>query len=249
MLYRAEAVVLKGKEFGEKDRIVTLYSRQHGKIRAIAKGVKKPQSSLGPATEPFSYGTFLLATGKNLDVVTQARIKEPFPPLREDMERMAYASLLVELVDLASPEGEPNPELFDLLVGSLFRMKRLKPRIVALEFLAKFLDLLGWGPSLERCTKCEAEVSAEGLKFSPGTGGVLCATCKAEDAFPLSGEAWAIMKTLRRADPSLLPRLRITRAGLEGAERAYFSLLARHAEIVPKSLEVIRRLREEVRRG
>ena len=251
MLYRAEAVVLKGAEFGEKDRIVTLYSRQHGKIKAIAKGVKRPQSSLGPATQTFTYGTFSLATGKNLDVVTQARIKEPFPPIRADVERMAYASLVAELVDLATPEGEPNPELFDLLVGTLYRIGRMDPRLVALEFLAKFLDLLGWGPVLDRCAKCEGKVSGKRLEFSPGAGGVLCPSCKAEDAFPLSGEAWAIMRALRGADPSLLPRLRVTEAGLEGAERAYFSLLARHAEIVPKSLGVIRGLRErreEVRR-
>ena len=251
MLYRAEAVVLRGREFGEKDRILTLYTRQHGKIRAIAKGVKRPQSSLGPATQVFTYATFSLAVGRNLDVVTQARVKEPWPEIRADVERMAYASLIAELVDLATPEGEPNSELFDLLLSALYRVRRLDPRLAALDFMAKFLDLLGWGPILDRCAKCEARLEGKGLKFSPAAGGALCPTCRADDAFPLSGEAWAIMRALRSAEPTLLARLRPSGRALDEAERAYLGLLARHAEIVPKSLDVIRGLRErkeEVRR-
>jgi len=161
------------------------------------------------------------------------------------------ALIVAELVDLATPEGEPNPELFDLLVGAFYRISRINPRLAVLDFLAKFLDLLGWGPVLDKCAKCEANGDGKGLKFSPAAGGVLCPACRADDAFPLSGEAWAIMRVLRGAEPTLLARLKPTGRALDEAERAYFGLLARHAEIVPKSLDIIKGLRErreEVRR-
>lgn len=252
MLYRAEAVVLRGKEFGECDRILTLYSREHGKIRAIAKGARRLQSSLGPATQTFTYVVFSLAVGRSLDVVRQARVKEPWAAIRADIGRMGYASVVAELVDLVTPEGEPNPELFDLLLLALYGISQIDPRLALFSFLANFLDLLGWGPALEGCAKCEARLrDGESIRFSPAAGGALCPECKEEDAFPLGGEAWAIMRALRGAELSFLSRLKPTERALERMERAYFELLQRHAEVVPKSLKIVRGLRkgrEEIRR-
>lgn len=256
MLYRAEAVVLRTQEFGERDKILTLYSRQHGKIKAIAKGVKRPGSSLSPAAQPFTYGVYSLASGKSLDVVREARVKEPFPAIRQNALRLANASLVAELTDLGTPEGEPNPDLFDFLLFALYGIDRREPSLSSLCFLAGFLYLMGLWPSLSRCARCSHPLALHPsqVPFSPSGGGVLCPSCRAQDSFPLRREAVFLMEFLGRkareiqrfgdVEVKSLPPSEFDASSCFEAEKAFLSILERHAEICPKSIKVLRGIRK-----
>ena len=113
-LYRVQAIVLKRTDYGEADRLLTLFTPDLGKMRAIAKGVRKPSSRKSGHVELFTHSALLLAKGRHLDIVTQADTIDAFMPLRENLERVGYAYYLAELVDRFSEEGTENRALFDL---------------------------------------------------------------------------------------------------------------------------------------
>src|SRR2546422_731128 len=114
-VYRAEAVVLRRLSFGETDRVVTLFTRDRGKLSVVAKGARGPRSRLAGSTEPFTYFNGLLAVGQNLDVLTQSEVVNAFSGIRKDLEKIGYASFFVEVVDAGVEERQPNAELWDLL--------------------------------------------------------------------------------------------------------------------------------------
>ena len=118
-VYRAEGIVLRRIAVGEADRIVTLFTREHGKIQVIAKGSRRLLSRFAGATEPFVHLRTLLAVGQNLDVLTQAEVQNAFPRLRDDLARLGYAAYFVELVDASVAERQPQPEIWDLLLAAL----------------------------------------------------------------------------------------------------------------------------------
>ena len=127
-IYRTHAVVLRRHNIGEADRVLTLFTPTHGKIRAVAKGVRRMKSRLAGHVELFSRVDVLLAHGRSLDIVTQAEVRDPFPSLRGDLWKAAYASYIAELVDRFAEERHDGPEsrvLFDVLVGALGYFDRL----------------------------------------------------------------------------------------------------------------------------
>ncbi|MFW6183624.1 MAG: DNA repair protein RecO, partial [Chloroflexota bacterium] len=119
--YRTEAIVLSRTDFGEADRLLTLFSREYGKVRAIAKGARKPQSRKTGHVELFMRTRFLIAEGRNLDIVTQAEMVEAYAQLRDDLVRTTYASYIVELLDRFTVEEDRNSQLYDLLSEALRR--------------------------------------------------------------------------------------------------------------------------------
>ena len=118
-LYRAEAIVLRRMNLGEADRLLTLYTPEWGKIRVLAKGVRKPTSRKAGHLELFTHSRLLIAKGRSLDIVTQAETITPFLLLRKDLIRTSYAYYVAELVDRFLEEGEESPALFRLLLESL----------------------------------------------------------------------------------------------------------------------------------
>src|ERR1700758_2879201 len=118
-LYRDEGVVLRTHKLGEADRIVVLMTAAHGKVRAVAKGVRKTKSRLGGRLEPPSRVSLLIYDGRDLDVITQAETLEHYPALRQDLDRLTDALSLAEAVDQVAQEGEPNPALYRMLTGAL----------------------------------------------------------------------------------------------------------------------------------
>ena len=173
MLYREEAVVLRTHKLGEADRIVVLMTGGRGKVRAVAKGVRKTKSRFGGRLEPPGHVSLLLYQGRNLDVVNQAETVSAFRPVREDLDRMADALALVEAVDQIAQEGEPNPALFRMLTGALGALGAAPARSPLLvgAFYWKVLALEGVAPVLDRCVQCGAP---DVVSFEPVEGGVLC---------------------------------------------------------------------------
>jgi DNA repair protein RecO (recombination protein O) len=170
-------VVLRRLSVGETDRVVTLFTRDKGKLNAIAKGARGPKSRLAAATEPFTCFDGMLAIGQNLDVLTQADVVQPFSDLRKDLIRVGYGSYFLELVDAGIEERQPSPELWDLLVAALATLETsTTPDVLARAFEMHALRVLGYEPRLHECVLDEEPVE-EGVAFHPLRGGMLCPRC------------------------------------------------------------------------
>jgi DNA repair protein RecO (recombination protein O) len=191
-LYRDEGVVLRTMRLGEADRIVTLATRAHGKVRAVAKGVRKTKSRFGGRLEPIGHVSLLLYEGRDLDVVTQAETLDHFRTIRDDLDRVGRASSMLEAVDQVAQERQPNPRLYSMLVGALRALAARDAPLVVPAFFWKLLSLEGSQPVLDECVSCRA---TDGLEaFDQGEGGVLCRSCRR--GRPISPEALAIVRAI-----------------------------------------------------
>lgn len=182
-IYKAEAIVLRSMVYGEADRILTLFTREAGKISAIAKGVRKTTSRLRGAVQLFSHTRLVLYGGRSLDTVSQGEAEEEFSYLEQDVERFATASYCAELVDRLTPEREPQSRVFFLMLSVLQALKQGDAELAARIFELKLLDVLGYCPSLTECVVGNHALSSatgEGIQrvwFSIERGGVVCAAC------------------------------------------------------------------------
>lgn len=179
--FRVEAVVLRHADWGEADRLLTLYTRQRGKVRAIAKGARKIRSRKAGHLEPFTHVTLQLARGRDLLIVTQADTLEAYLPIREDLVKTGYASYAVELLDRFTYEDETeNQAIFRLLTEALGRLAAEPEAWLAMRYYeVRLLDLLGYRPHLFECANCGGKIQPVDQFFSPSVGGVLCPKCGA----------------------------------------------------------------------
>jgi DNA repair protein RecO (recombination protein O) len=178
-LYRDECVVLKTIKLGEADRIVTVYTRLHGKVRAVAKGVRRTKSRFGGRLEPFTHLDLMLYRGRELDTVTQVHVLEPFRVLREDLARLTGAAAIAELIDKVAPDNERSQPLYALLLDGLRALAARPPATVIPAFMVKVLSLSGYHPQLSACAACGATSGFGG--FSAASGGAVCEDCRRED--------------------------------------------------------------------
>jgi DNA repair protein RecO (recombination protein O) len=245
-LQRTEAIVLSRRDFGEADRILTVYTRAEGKLGVIAKGVRRIASRKAGHLELFTHVELLLAQGRSLDVVTQAATIEPFRALREDLVRTAYAYHVSELLDHAVGEGEASPPTFELLHDALHGLCVAEdPSLVVRAFDLRLLGLLGYRPQLFACVRCGGEVGPEGNAYSAQEGGVLCPRCaaRAQDAVALDGGAFRVLRFLQThpvADAARMSVSGVTRAVLEQLAHA---TLRHHLERQLRSVDFLQRLR------
>ncbi|MBN1667202.1 MAG: DNA repair protein RecO, partial [Anaerolineales bacterium] len=199
---RAEAVVLRHSDWGETDRILTLFTRELGKVRAIAKGIRKPRSRKAGHLEPFTRSNLLLARGRDLFIITQAEAIEAYLPVKEDLILLGYAAYVVELLDRFTYEEGEHPVLYRLLVNSLKRLARGDdPDLVVHYYELRLLDQVGFRPNLFHCSNCENEISAQDQFFSAERGGVLCPQCgrAGVDARPVSLAALKYLRHFQRS--------------------------------------------------
>ena len=195
--YRDEAVVLRTHKLGEADRIITLLSRQRGKIRAVAKGVRRTSSKFGARLEPFSQVDVQFATGRTLDVIVQVESLNAFgEPLVADYRAYTAGQVMLETADrLVVEEGEPSLPHYRLLVGALRVLSTgtadgPRPATLILDsYLLRALAVAGYAPSFTDCARCGLE--GPHAAFSPAAGGVVCDGCRP------SGSARPAAETLR----------------------------------------------------
>ena len=177
-LYRTPAVILKRTDLGEADRIVTFFSRDVGKIRAVAKGVRRTTSRSAGHLEPFTLSDVMFAVGRELDVISQADTLEAFREIREDLELTTHAYYLAEVVDLLTEDRLENRDVFDTLVEGLRSLRATHdPRMVLIVFHLRLLDALGYRPELRECVSCRTPIEPNRNHFSALLGGVLCPAC------------------------------------------------------------------------
>lgn len=200
-IYKDEAVVLKTIKLGEADRIVTMMTRRNGKIRAVAKGVRKTKSRFGGRLEPFTRVDLMLYKGrKDLDTITSADILTSFDALRKDYVRLTSAAALAEIVDKLTPDRETALPTYALLIGGLEAVAEDRGQTVVPAFLAKLLSLCGYHPELRSCAGCGDTARLAG--FSPSLGGVVCEDCYEEDdsAIRMAPDRVALLSRLLAAE-------------------------------------------------
>jgi DNA repair protein RecO (recombination protein O) len=170
-------------DLGEADRIVTLFSRDEGKIRAVAKGVRRTTSRSAGHLEPFTLSDVLFAVGRELDVISQADTLEAFRAIRENLELTTHAYYLAEVVDLLTEDRMENRAVFDTLVDGLHNLgSTANSRLVLIVFHLRLLEALGYRPELRECVSCRTAITPEKNHFSALTGGVLCPACGTQEA-------------------------------------------------------------------
>jgi DNA repair protein RecO (recombination protein O) len=223
--FRVEGVVLRHADWGEADRLLTIYSRERGKVRAIAKGARRIRSRKAGHLEPFTRVTLQLAKGRDLLIITQVDTVDAFLAIHEDLVRTGQAAYAVELLDRFSwEENTENQRIYRLLTDTLKRIEQEADPWLAMRFYeVHMLDLLGYRPHLFECANCEREIKAEEQFFSADKGGVLCPSCGAglPRARRISVETLKYLRHFQRSDYSQAQRARPT----EGARSEVESLL------------------------
>lgn len=199
---RAEGVILRHSDFGEADRLLTIFTREMGKVRALAKGVRKVRSRKSGHVEPFTQTKLQFARGRDLLILTQAEAIAVYANLRDDLVLLGYASYVIELLDRSTYDEEENRPLYNLLTRTLTRLDRGDPPdLVSRYYELRLLDYVGFRPQLFTCTRCESEIQADDQFFSATQGGVLCPRCGRRDpeARPVSMLALKYLRHLQRS--------------------------------------------------
>jgi DNA repair protein RecO (recombination protein O) len=230
--FRAEAVVLRHANWGEADRILTLYTCEQGKLRAIAKGVRKIRSHKAGHLEPFTHIILQLARSRDIPIVTQVETIDPYLPLREDLILTGYASYVLELLDRFTYEQEGgNLTLFRLLTDTLARLcSTAEVWVVVRYYEMRLLDFLGFRPQLFECANCRAVVQAVDQFFSPSAGGVICPNCGRglPGLWPVSVEVLKYLRHFQRSNYNEAARARVAPAiqkEVETLMQSYFTYL------------------------
>lgn len=180
-LYPEQGIILRTMRLGEADRIVTLLTQGSGKVRAVAKGVRKTKSRFGGRLEPFTHVDVLLYRGRELDIVTQCEIISSFRAVREDYSRFAAGEAILEVTDKVAEERERNVRQFMLLLGALRALAGGEdPATVVDAFLLRTVSLAGFRPHLRACASCGRPGPHD--RFSIAAGGLVCETCRSGSA-------------------------------------------------------------------
>lgn len=244
---KTEGIVLKHTNLGEADKILTILTRNNGKIKAIAKGCRKPKSSLLSSSEVFVFSEFVLYKGTNFYHVSQAVTRETFYNIRNDLLRLSYATYFAELAETVSDEGIPSERLFLLLAKALYYLSTEKMPIglLSLGYQLKLMDISGYRPDLQRCVVCR-KVSEDYKGFSIDLGGVICRDCSADESIKKAGDVFKItqgtteaLKFLLNIDISRLNTKKIDNTIFNGIERITRSFIQRHLDKRFKSLDFL----------
>jgi len=253
-IYRTEAIVLRRQNLGEADRILTLYTPDYGKVKVVAKGVRKPQSHKAGHVELFARSDVLVARGRSsLDVLSQADLIDAFPPIRGDLIRTTYASHFVELLDAFTEESDSSPPLYHLLADGLGWLGQTTDlRRTARYYELHLLGLAGYRPELFTCVICGEPIQARDQFYSAADGGVICPACGSGHprAVSISLGALKVLRYMQTRPFEVVEALTLRPAVLAETERILHSTLTYHLERRLKSAAFLKRLRrEEAQRG
>ena len=181
-IYKTRGIIINRTNFGEADRIVTILTYEHGKIKTIAKGVRKVKSHFGGNLEPFCLSLLNIAEGRNLDVITSAEIEKSFLNLRKKVNATKEAYYYSELIDKLTESNDPHPEIFNLLSSVLDNLNGIKSDILIPYFEWNLLSHLGYHPELYHCVNCRKKLKEdEKIYFNFTMGGIICQNCAKND--------------------------------------------------------------------
>lgn len=258
--YQTQGIILKQFKLGEADKIVTVYTPEFGKLKAVAKGACRPGSKLGGNVEPLTHSLMLLAKGRNLDIITQSQTINGYLALKSDLWRMACGFYILELIDSFTVEGGESRPLFDLLLDIFNQLSEPDSNENALRYFElHLLDCLGYRPQLRRCVNCDSALKPVVNFFSPSRGGLMCPDCSPEEThpygqieaaplasdLPVSIEALKVLRLWQSCDNATARRVRVK----PGLSRELEQILQRYIGSILqrelKSLAWLKELRRE----
>ena len=260
--YQTQGIILRQTKLGEFDKILTIYTPEFGKLRAVAKGACRPQSKLGGNVEPLTHSLMLLAKGRNLDIVTQSQTINGFLALKSGLWRMACGLYILELMDSFTVEGGANPPLFDLLLEILNQLSQPESDETILRYFElHILHYLGYRPQLHRCVSCDLPLKPIVNFFSPGKGGLLCPHCKSEEnnryeqieaislrtSIPLSVEALKVLRLWQSCDYATARRVRVKPELSVDLEQVLHEYIRYILQRELKSLAWLKEVKKEIR--
>lgn len=184
-MIKAEGIIIRTVDYGETNKIVTLFTEEFGKIGLMARGAKKPKSSLSAVSHVLFYGLCLFQKGRGLGMLYQAEALNPFRRIREDIEKTGYAAVMLELTDRLTEEGKVYTGLYHTLRDTLLLMEKgTDAPVLAAIYAVKMMRVAGIDPEVDRCIRCGRQ--SEHYKFSVSGGGVLCPDCSDTDPYAIS---------------------------------------------------------------
>ncbi len=246
--FRSEAIVLRRTDFGEADRLLTLYSRDFGKIKAVAKGARKPQSRKTGHVEQFMRSNFLFASGRDIPILTQAEMVQPYAALRDDLILTTYAAYLVELLDRFTVEDDKHTGIYQLLADGLGWLTTHEDVLLVARFYElRLLGLAGFRPQLFHCVACGEPIEERDQFFSAELGGILCPNCREEDrrAVGITAVSTKVLRYLQTRPWDTVHNLRLKRAVHTELENVMHYYITYVLERNLKSVEFLHRLRQE----
>lgn len=221
--YKTEGVVLRHTPVGEADRIVVLYTPEYGKVRAVAKGVRRAKSKMAGHLELLNRVSVSLAEGRGMDTLTEAETVQAYRRVREDLELLSAGMFMAELVDGISVEQAPSQPTYTLFTTSLELLETAeRPGQAARCFQVQMLALSGFGPELRKCVQCNAELEPRDHAFTVLGGGIVCPACRVEsqDALmPVSLSALKVLRFFQREPAEKAVGLRLDARLLDELER------------------------------
>lgn len=249
-ILKTQAIVLKYTNLGEADKILTLLTRNKGKIKAIAKGCRKPKSSLLSSCEVFTCSEFVLYKGSNFYHITQAETKETFYNIRNDLLRLSYASYFVELADTISDEDIPSERLFVLLAKVLYYLstEEVPVGILYLAYMLKAMDISGYQPHFSKCVVCGRSYDNFN-RFSIEQGGVVCGECfnMEKNAYKLSPGTFEIFKILLNTEISRLNTVKVDNTIFNEMDKIMKAFIQNHLEKQFKTLSFLEEVKNNDR--
>ena len=246
--FRTEAIILKRSDFGEADRLLTLFSREFGKIRAIAKGARKPQSRKTGHVELFMRSNCFFAKGRDINILTQAEMVAPYVELREDLVRTTYAAYAVELLDRFTVDEEPHFEIYHLLSEALgWFATHEDVRLVARFFELHLLTMVGFRPQFFYCVASGESIEEEDQHFSAELGGLLSPGNENADrrARPITAVSVKVLRYLQTRSWDTVNVLNLKRPLHRELESLMHYYITYILERDLKSVDFLHRLRHE----
>ena len=248
--FRTQAIILSRRDFGESDRLLVLFTPEHGKLRAIAKGARKTTARLRGHVELFARADCLLHRGRNLDILSQAELIEPYLGLREDLRRGAYANYVAELLDRFTTDEETDQGgLFQLLHEALSRIAdEPDPRLATRFYELRLLDAAGFRPELSECVISRASLRPEPQYFSYADGGVVSRAAAEGNVWRLTEldvDTLKLLRHLQRSqDYASVAHLELSQSQHVELERVLLGYITYLLESRLGSVDFIRRLRQ-----
>ena len=236
--------MLRKLDYGEADRIFTFLTRTHGKVGAIAKGVRRQESKLGPSLELYGHVDVLLAKGRGeLDVVAQVQ-RMPGLRIAGDVEVMSHAALIAELAERVCEDRHPVDGVYELTVMALDELAReTDPRRASAYFMMAALDLLGYAPQLGVCASCERPLAAKPAAFSASAGGFLCDNCALPGMGLVPLAAIKVLRLMASGDIATYRRVKLDAPLIDAIESVVIAQLEHHLDRRLKSLQFLHQMR------
>ena len=249
--YKTEGIVVRLIPIGEADRVVTLFTPQHGKVRAVARGARRVKSRVGGHVELLARVRVLIRRGKTLDVLSQAETIDSNIALRQDLWRTTCGLYMAELVDRFSREELENAGLYQLLRHCLSELADApSPDLLTRYFEVRMLTLTGFRPEVFRCVQCGGDLAPAAQAFSPAAGGVICPACRGGEGASirtLSLNALKVLRLFLRSDLDAAMGVRVQRnlaVELEHLLRQYIRYVLEQDMKSTDFLDLLRRQRE-----